>query len=58
MGSKCCGDADDDKGNVKIVDENEAATKIQARFRGNMVRKRASQGNSSKNPHIPDPTTA
>ncbi len=34
MGNKCCGDADDE-GNVKVVDENEAATRIQARFRGN-----------------------
>ena len=40
MGSKCCGEGDDDQGNVKVVDENEAATRIQARFRGNQVRKR------------------
>ncbi len=45
---KCCNKSTEDPSTNFDIAENEAATKIQARFRGNQVRKQSSPG--SKKP--------
>ena len=58
---KCCNKSTEDPSTNFDIAENEAATKIQARFRGNQVRKQSSDIKKpvqKNNPHIPDPVTA